>query len=261
MNNYEVSLSSQYWKDLIQHAKTEKGEPPVGEFGKLHAINITHLLNQLASIKSEIEQTQTTTPAQMSLLQQTLHRYANAIRDYQFITELNPLPHNYAKDKRISLQGAFQELANPHQGVKNQPYDTMYRTLEKEAAQNRDGVREILRKALPNRLSWTDAERRLKRADYAEGKAPEFYSPFLDSLARFIVGILGGCSLIVPMIVMALNPSLTKSLVVVSVAVVLFALAVSLVFKPDNSNTITATATYAAVLVVFVGTSTGAGGT
>jgi hypothetical protein len=45
----------------------------------------------------------------------------------------------------------------------------------------------------------------------------------------------------------------------VSVAVVLFALALSLVFKTDNKDTITATATYAAVMVVFVGTTGGAG--
>ena len=62
------------------------------------------------------------------------------------------------------------------------------------------------------------------------------------------------------MILMVLHPSLTKSLIVVSVAVVLFALVVGLVFETDNKDTITATATYAAVLVVFVGTSGGGSG-
>lgn len=57
------------------------------------------------------------------------------------------------------------------------------------------------------------------------------------------------------MVVMALDPSLTKSLIVVSVALVLFALIVGLVFETNNKDTIVATATYAAVLVVFVGSS------
>ena len=57
------------------------------------------------------------------------------------------------------------------------------------------------------------------------------------------------------MVIMSLSPSLTKSLVTVSIAVVLFALLLSLVFETNNKDTLTATATYAAVLVVFVGSS------
>ena len=126
--------------------------------------------------------------------------------------------------------------------------------------QNKDAVREFLRRSLPSRLSWTNDERRARRSDYSDGKLPEVYSPFLDSLARFIIGTLGGCALIVPMVVMALNSSLTKSLITVSIAVVLFALILSLVFETDNKDTVTATATYAAVLVVFVGTNGGGSG-
>jgi hypothetical protein len=55
---------------------------------------------------------------------------------------------------------------------------------------------------------------------------------------------------------MAFHSSLTKTMITVCTAVVLFALAVSLLFELDNKDTVTATATYAAVLVVFVGTST-----
>ena len=57
------------------------------------------------------------------------------------------------------------------------------------------------------------------------------------------------------MLIMSLPYSRTKSLVTTSVAVVLFALAVSLGFRIDNKDTVTATATYAVVLVVFVGAS------
>ena len=68
-------LSAQYWKDLVQYAQIVRGEPPLGDFGKLQTINITHLLNQLARIKAEIEHSQTFNTGQMSILQQTLHQY------------------------------------------------------------------------------------------------------------------------------------------------------------------------------------------
>jgi hypothetical protein len=57
------------------------------------------------------------------------------------------------------------------------------------------------------------------------------------------------------MLIMPFSPSRTNSLVVVSAAVVLFALLMSLSFHTDNKDTLTATAIYTAVLVVFVGTS------
>jgi hypothetical protein len=162
-------------------------------------------------------------------------------------------------DKRVSLQGAFPELETPYPGTENHPYDTIYRTLRTQHIPSKDGVREFLRKSLPSWLSWSNAEIQDRPSDYSAGELPEFYSPFLDSLARFVIGTLGGCVLVIPMTIMVFQPSLSKSLVTVSVAVVLFALALSLVFKTDNMDTITATATYAAVMVVFVGTTGGAG--
>jgi hypothetical protein len=55
------------------------------------------------------------------------------------------------------------------------------------------------------------------------------------------------------MIVMSLHPSLTKSLITVSVAVVLFAILLLQLFAASYSDILTMTTAYAAVLVVFVG--------
>lgn len=88
---------------------------------------------------------------------------------------------------------------------------------------------------------------------FQEREVPEIYSSILDRIARFIIGMAGGCSLIVPITIMAIDFSTTKSLFTISVAVVSFALAFGLVFESDNRETLTATATYAAVLVVFLG--------
>lgn len=70
-----------------------------------------------------------------------------------------------------------------------------------------------------------------------------------------ILSLCSGASIIVPMVIMSFNGSTTKSLVTVSVAVVLFGFVLAAVVKVSSGNLIAATATYAAVLVVFVGVS------
>jgi hypothetical protein len=52
---------------------------------------------------------------------------------------------------------------------------------------------------------------------------------------------------------MVSDASLEKSLITLSITVVLFALVLSFIFETNNKDTVTATATYAAVLIVFVG--------
>lgn len=94
------------------------------------------------------------------------------------------------------------------------------------------------------------------RTEYFNGLPPDEVSPFVDKVARFLVAFVGGASLVVPMLIMRLpEVSLIKSLVTVSVAVLLFAVVLSLVMRASNTDTMVATATYAAVLVVFVGTT------
>ena len=119
-----------------------------------------------------------------------------------------------------------------------------------------DPLRYFLNRVLPKSLTWSDEEFRRRGYDeFREGRTPKDISPFVDTLARFIVAITGGLSLVIPMLVMRLGETLAKSLTTVSVAVVLFSALTSLMFKASNVETLGATAAYAAVLVVFVGTS------
>lgn len=179
------------------------------------------------------------------------------------MAELPRLPHAMATRQRIELEhvlGKFilpqgSSTANTSSKDQNVPYDNDYLSLQPRPSQTPDTIREFLRRRLPRHLSWTAAEKANRRADYSQGRAPEIYSRSLDQIARFIVGLVGGLSLIVPLLIMAFHSSLTKTLVTVCIAVVAFALAAAIMFQLDNKDAITATATYAAVLVVFVGTS------
>jgi VIT1/CCC1 family predicted Fe2+/Mn2+ transporter len=85
-------------------------------------------------------------------------------------------------------------------------------------------------------------------------------SRLVDGLARIIVAITGGVFLLVPMIIMTFATDAHMRLVVVSVAMLWFAVSVPLVSKATNQELIAATAAYSAVLVVYVGTTSGASG-
>lgn len=115
-------------------------------------------------------------------------------------------------------------------------------------------------KHLPSRLTFSHQERLARMKEFEDGVPPKTVSTFVDRLARLIAAFAGGVFLIVPMIIMTLHPSETKSLVTVSVAVVVFALLLSFGIQVSNIETLVSTATYAAVLVVFVGTSSGGSG-
>lgn len=108
---------------------------------------------------------------------------------------------------------------------------------------------------LPSRLTFSSHERQVRMKEYEDGKPPRHVSELVDRLARFVIAIAGGVFLIVPMVVMTLGPSETKSLVTAAAAVMIFALILSFGIRVSNVETLVSTATYAAVLVVFVGTS------
>jgi hypothetical protein len=117
-----------------------------------------------------------------------------------------------------------------------------------------DGIRNILRKHLPSRLSWSKDEKVLSKDLYEKGGyRPQRLSNTADRIARFIVAIGGALFILVPMYVMALRQDAVKNLITTTVAVVLFALVCSVPLKLANDQTFSATVGYAAVLMVFVG--------
>ena len=165
--------------------------------------------------------------------------------------QLDVLDEVEAREQQLSLTDSFQDLASK----RGAPYNTRYLRLPSTLQQKPDAVREVLRKYLHKSLSWTKEEKRLRRNDYYHGRPPQIYSTFVDRFARFIMAFVGGAALLIPMIIMVFDASLSKSLITTSVSVLLFAGFLSFGISASNQDTLAATATYAAVLVVFVGTS------
>lgn len=104
-----------------------------------------------------------------------------------------------------------------------------------------------------------DGEDYNKRLDILPGYSRHEQTKRIRSerrLQRLRMGILGGLSLIAPMLIMVLHHDLLTTLMVASLATLLFAGALAWWGKQHSGEAVLgAVAAYAAVLVVFVGTS------
>jgi len=119
-----------------------------------------------------------------------------------------------------------------------------------------DAIRLLFMKRLPVWMTWSKDEQQARKTEYTSGKPPREVSAFVDRLARFVVAGVGGLFLVGPMLVMSFGSSRNKSLITVSVSIILFISVLSSWIKVSNVEALVSAATYAAVLVVFVGTST-----
>lgn len=114
---------------------------------------------------------------------------------------------------------------------------------------------ERCRRNIDSSRDWDQKRNILPATSRSERRKMTDYAQFIERLS---LGVLGGLAIITPMVIMALKNSLLTSLLVTSIATMLFAgiLALPRVGKSlDGSTVLTAVAAYAAVLVVFVGTS------
>ena len=172
-----------------------------------------------------------------------------AIRDLEYMNRLQEIDRTKAWKFGTFLESNFADISA---GLRS--FRTTWLTFPDEGNEQRvNAVRRFLQRILPAWISFSGEG--IRKSEYSYFRQP-VYPKSVDRLANFVIATVlavgGGASLIVPMVVMALNPSLTKSLITTSVAVVLFALVFALV---DRKIVMTLTTAYAAVLVVFVGTS------
>ncbi len=149
------------------------------------------------------------------------------------------------------------------------PYETyktrLVRVDQAYRSDSRDVIRHALRKCL--RAFWF-----FVRRHRVGGKAcePDESPSTLESnlkrsyqntahlaeiLTRFLVALLAGAFLAIPLVVMSFQSSGRAHLATVSVCIVVFSLLVSLLSKASNEQTMMASAGYAAVLVVFLSNS------
>ena len=93
-------------------------------------------------------------------------------------------------------------------------------------------------------LSATDLESNLKRSYQRTSR-------LADVITRFLIALLAGLSLVVPLAILSHQSTTTAYLITISICIVLFSLLVSLLTRASNEETMVASAAYAAVLSVF----------
>jgi hypothetical protein len=103
---------------------------------------------------------------------------------------------------------------------------------------------------LPKRFAEEDSMRAEVLTKFPGVPLPKRISPFVDRLARFLLGGIGGGFLLVPMIVMTFVFNQNWRLVISSVFVLGFATFISSFSKASNQEVLAGSAAYAAVLVV-----------
>ncbi|OTA70046.1 hypothetical protein K449DRAFT_427557 [Hypoxylon sp. EC38] len=235
----------------VQRSVEEGEEFQFPGFEFLQRLNITQIQVKLAKIKSCIKKEQDLSSNDGELLEKTLRDYVTAIRDYQFIRGQRVIRGTEIQDRKLPLDQIFRSAEDL-----NDPFPTYY-TLHQDAKEKIDPIREAFMKYFPSRLTWSKEERRQRERDYMDGKLPKRVSKFVDYSVRFLIANTGGLLLGVPWVIIVVQPSMLKSMVVSSSFIIFFALALAFGVKVSNLETLISTFAYAAALFGLIGTILG----
>jgi hypothetical protein len=184
-----------------------------------------------------------------------MYPLVQALRDMEYMYRLEKVSPDIQRRTQGQLVNAF------HTHIPKEGFNTSYLCFPNALASRQpDLLRELMRKYLHHRLTWSAEERAKNQEGYYNKNVPEGYSATVDWLARISVALLAAAWVIVPIVIMTVPfGSKARDLTTLSIAVVLFGASVSWVLKTRNQDTLAATAAYAAVLVVFYGNVVGPG--
>ncbi|KAG2026289.1 hypothetical protein GB937_001797 [Aspergillus fischeri] len=231
--------------EYINRSLDEEEEFHLLRFEFLQRLNIVRLELDLVRLKGRFQHNKRASIEDLDTLQSKLRDYVTAIRNYQYLKNKKPVETREVRRRKLLLQRYFQARVN-------ESFHSHY-CYFRDADERIDPLRGALMRYLPAWLAFSREERISREREYSEGKPPKEVSAVVDRLTRFLLALIGGIFLVVPMVIMILDPSQTKSLVTVSICVTFFALVLALGVRVSNVETLISTATYAAVLVVFVG--------
>ena len=149
------------------------------------------------------------------------------------------------------------------------PYETYKTRLVRVDQAYRTGSRDIIRHALRKglRALWFFVCRsgigRETQEPYASAATLESHlkksyqntARLAEIITRFLVALLAGAFLMIPLVILSYQSSSQTHLITISICIVIFSLLVSLVSRASNEQIMVASAGYAAVLVVFLSNS------
>ncbi|KAF4624509.1 hypothetical protein G7Y89_g13664 [Cudoniella acicularis] len=239
----------------------------VRKFEGLALLNLCYYEYELENLEKKIREAGgAVSSSNLASLRSLMKEYDQAVKGFLQLSQTSRQAFTKAVSQHLSL---FPSEMVSHELI---PIYTDYANLKPKTPTG-DQVRAVLQQILPlkavadsdevyfEHVSRTAAPGGAGAAGYRARSDSKQVSPFVDRLARVIVAITGGVFLLVPMIIMTFVQNAHLRLVVVSVAVVWFAVSVAVVSESSNQELIGATAAYTAVLVVYVGSTSGGSGT
>ena len=153
-----------------------------------------------------------------------------------------------AKERHADLNQTFSEIAD----LADDPFHSRYRTFLSQLPTASDPLRGLFKQYMARRFIYTKAEIAQRADEYLAGESLLAISSTVDKSAWFIVVFVGEAALIVSVLIMSFHATKTNRVTTLSVAILLFTIAMAVGFRTTNAETLIATATYAAVMVVFV---------
>ena len=222
----------------------------VVDFRPLYTIAIHDLQRQLAR-EIQIIETKDVTDEQLEHIRETLHRYTDALRDFEFI-HANRWDTQFVRDIAASrldngpgsrLQGALisefgLNVPPTHRSVFRD--SDVLGAFDHTLMQHSTAIGQSLGTGRVRELASQVRRQRVT-----------------EMTQRVVMAILGGLIIVVPMLVIVLgisppNSLAPRALAVISTSILLFALAVAFFSNMKPENLLAATAAYAAVLVTLM---------
>ncbi|KAI1326502.1 hypothetical protein F5Y16DRAFT_400391 [Xylariaceae sp. FL0255] len=218
--------------------RDDKQEDPLDGLALLLTMN-----NQLIEEVKKANLTIAVTDQLLEEIRDKLHKYTDALRDFEFIHTNRWNTHfvkNIAASRVDNGKGSrlHAALIEEHGLV----VDELHRSFFHDSDLLGSFDHNLLRQD-------TTASKSLgtKRALEVEGETRQEQAR--AQLRRFSFAIIGGLIIVVPMLILLIGSASIKTLVVISAAIFIFAACIATFSKMEPEYLLTATAGYAAVLV------------
>ncbi|PMD59899.1 uncharacterized protein K444DRAFT_612963 [Hyaloscypha bicolor E] len=222
------------------------GGVTVVDFRPLYTVIVHHLQRQLAEEIQKIEKADIT-GQQLEDIRGTLHKYTDALRDFEFI-------HGNRWNTHFVKEIAASRL-DDGRGSRLQAaliWDLGLKAPASHRSLFRDS--DLLGSFNPKLMQHGTSVGGSLGTGRAQAMArEERRMHFHMALKRFAFAIIGGLIIVVPMLILVVGSATAKTLAVISTSIFLFAVSVAVFSTTEPGNLLAATAAYAAVLMALIG--------
>ncbi|KAI1739584.1 hypothetical protein F4680DRAFT_139836 [Xylaria scruposa] len=244
-NELDSLVSLNYYERITQFIRGSTRHSSEGitvlDFRPLYAVAIHHIQRQLAKQVHDISNHHVT-DSQLDVICQITRKYTDCLRDFEYI-HANRWHTEFVKD--IAASRIDNGPGSKFQAVLLEELKLVLDNQQRVMYSDNDLLNTFnghLKPHVPTR----GTKRRMQLA------ALKKRVNMAMTLYRLVFAVLGGLLIIIPLSLISAPMASQKTLIIVGVSIIVFALAIALFSSAAPENLLAATAAYAAVLVVFI---------